>query len=107
MEKSKSKWFNVKNKINSLEDRASEIRKINESIQIKIVSGCRQVERTSNTNELSFQGIPVELDENILVDHDLSHGIVEKQSLVDEEINANMIEETSNINEFSFQEDRF
>ncbi|KAL4105102.1 hypothetical protein QTP88_020375 [Uroleucon formosanum] len=53
-EKSKSKWFNVKNeqKINSLEDGASEI--LNEGLQIEIVSGCSQVEQTSNTNELSF-----------------------------------------------------
>ncbi|KAL4098376.1 hypothetical protein QTP88_023001 [Uroleucon formosanum] len=72
-EKSKSKWFDVKNeqKINSLEDGASEIQNINESLQIEIDSG-----------------IPTELDENILVNHDLSHGIVEKQSLVDEEINV-------------------
>ncbi|KAL4153192.1 hypothetical protein QTP88_001025 [Uroleucon formosanum] len=102
-EKSKSKWFNVKNeqKINSLEDGASEI--LNECLKIEIDSGCSQVEQTSNTNELSFQGIPVKLDENILIDHDLSHGIVEKQSLVDEETSAKMIEGTSNTNEFSFQ----
>lgn len=39
-EKSKSKWFNVKNeqKINSLEDGASESPKINEGIEIDI--GC-------------------------------------------------------------------
>ncbi|KAL4141548.1 hypothetical protein QTP88_004173 [Uroleucon formosanum] len=100
-EKSKSKWFNVKNeqKINSLDDGASEI--LNEGLQID--SGCSQVEQTSNTNELSFQGIPVKLDENILIDHDLSHGIVEKQSLVHEETSAKMIEGTSNTNEFSFQ----
>ncbi|KAL4098653.1 hypothetical protein QTP88_023213 [Uroleucon formosanum] len=102
-EKSKSKWFNVKNeqKINSLEDGASEI--LNEGLQIEIDSGCSQVEQTSNTNELSFQGIPVKLDKNILIDHDLSHGIAEKQSLVDEETSAKMIEGTSNTNEFSFQ----
>jgi len=28
------------------------------------------------------------LDENILIDHNLSHNIVDKQSLVDEEINV-------------------
>lgn len=92
-EKSKSKWFNVKNeqKINTLKDGASEIQKINESIKIKIDSGCSQIEQTSNINELSFQEIPLEIDENILVDHDLSNGITEKtekQSLVDEEINV-------------------
>lgn len=77
-EKSKSKWFNVKNeqKINTLKDGASEIQKINESIQIEIDSGCSQIEQTSNINELSCQEIPLEMDENILVDHDLSNVIV-------------------------------
>ncbi|KAL5244296.1 hypothetical protein ACI65C_011706 [Semiaphis heraclei] len=83
---------------------ASEIQKINESIQIKIDSDCSQIEQTSNINELSCQEISLEMDENILVDHDLSNSIVEKQSLVDEELNAKIIEGTSNINELSFQE---
>ncbi|KAF0748691.1 zinc finger MYM-type protein 5-like [Aphis craccivora] len=39
----------------------------------KLYMFCSQVERTSNINELSFQEIPVALDENILVDRDLSH----------------------------------
>jgi hypothetical protein len=53
-EKSKSKWFNVKNEIDSLEeDGASENQKINESIEIEIDSGCsikyQRIEFSKNT----------------------------------------------------------
>lgn len=63
-------------------------------MKIESDSGSNQIEENTNINELSIQGVSANVDENILADHFSSHAVVEKQLLIDEEINASKLPET-------------